>query len=140
MGDYIGLDAFDSVVAVAWTQTRGTFKDGDIFVAVKKIDSLSKSGVNTTVVVNSSKVWLSAPYPNPVVGSTVSINYYLPQQTSVSISLINPQGINVGTLLAESESEGTHTRSFVLKNVPPGSYILTLSTSVGEAVQQIVVQ
>jgi hypothetical protein len=139
MGDYIGCDAHDSVFAACWTENRPNFSDGDVFVAVRSALPEATIGLRK-VVISSNNVWMSAPYPNPVLGSDVTISYYLPAREEISLGLFNVKGECIKLFANALIEEGTYTETLPIKGVPPGAYILRLKTQFGEVSQKLIVQ
>lgn len=87
---------------------------------------LTKSNVVTGVEIETlaSRYELSV-YPNPV-GDDLTFSYTLSKPASVSVSILDPSGRNVKTLLRESQGSGSHEYAFARDklNVAQGQYIL----------------
>lgn len=134
IGDHTSCDAFDSVFVGAWTQNRSGFSDADVFAYVS-LENSSKSGVGSPIVIHSSKPWLSAPYPNPSDGKSISLRYYIPHPTHFTIDLLEVSGKTVKHLLDKDIQEGSYTDEFVLGNIPTGSYIIRMQSE-GSVIDQ----
>jgi hypothetical protein len=65
-------------------------------------------------------------YPNPTSGQ-VSIQYYLNKQGKVNLSIFNTLGNNHSVLIDEVQSEGIHTATFDMQNLPKGIHIIRLN-------------
>lgn len=139
IGDYIGCDAHDSVFAACWTENRPNYNDGDVFVAVRSSIPDPTTGVSK-VVISSKNVWMSAPYPNPVIGQDVTISYYLPTREEMSLGLFNVKGERIKLFASAVTEAGTYTETLPVNGVPPGVYILRLKTQFGEVSQKLIVQ
>lgn len=68
---------------------------------------------------------LSQNYPNPF-NPTTNINYRLPSDGYVSLSVYNSIGQQVSTLVSEFQQAGSYELSFVADNLPSGLYFYTL--------------
>ena len=69
---------------------------------------------------------LSQNYPNPFNPETV-IEFQIPSNSMVNISVYNTLGERVATLLNEQLEQGYYTRSFNGSNLPSGIYIYRLT-------------
>lgn len=127
IGDHTSSDAFDSIYIGTWTQNRNTFTDADVFAYIS-YPNPSKNSVEMPIVIHSPDPWLSAPYPNPSKGKTVTLNYYLPYSMHVSIDLIDVAGKPVRNLEDRLIEEGSCTKEFGLGNLGAGSYIIRMRT------------
>ncbi|MDP4221448.1 MAG: T9SS type A sorting domain-containing protein [Bacteroidota bacterium] len=129
IGDYIGSDAIDTVYAAAWTENRISASDGDIFayVGTPKPSSNPISDVSRPVVLNSTQAWISPPSPNPVIGQTLHLSYYIPSASEVELAIYSNLGAKVLSLFTGKIDPGTYTKQFGLASLPSGRYIVRLS-------------
>jgi hypothetical protein len=65
-------------------------------------------------------------YPNPTTGQ-VSIQYYLKKEGKVNLSIINTLGNSHDVLIDEVQSEGMHSKTFDMQNLPKGIHIIRLN-------------
>lgn len=77
-----------------------------------------------------SEIELNQNYPNPFNPST-SINFGLPQRSSVELNVYDLLGRKVATLFNGTKSAGTHTFQFDASNLSSGIYIYQLKTEFG---------
>ncbi len=138
IGDHTSSDAFDSIYVGAWTQNKIGLSDGDVFVFVSSPKS-AKSEVEIPVVLHSHAVWLSAPYPNPSNGKNISLNYYLPRSTNLTLDLFDATGKFVRHLISETKGEGSFSEEFSLVNIPTGSYTIRMVTGEGQLSRKFVI-
>jgi len=139
LGDYIGCDAHDSVFAACWTENRPNFNDGDVFVAVKSPIPDATTGVKK-ILISSSSIWMSEPYPNPSTNRTAAISYYVPQTTTGTLSLYDTKGSLVKTFFTNILDQGTQTKEISLGQVPVGIYFIKLSSQIGEVTKRLVIE
>ncbi|MCF7810139.1 T9SS type A sorting domain-containing protein [bacterium] len=71
---------------------------------------------------------LTGIYPNPF-NSTTTISYTLPQQSDVSLSVYDPLGQRVATLLNGNENAGYHSVNLNANDLPSGLYLVRLTAS-----------
>jgi hypothetical protein len=71
---------------------------------------------------------LKQNYPNPFNGET-TIEYILPKQETVSLSLYDIMGRRIVELKRENKPAGTHKQGLTLSDFPSGVYFYTLETS-----------
>lgn len=79
----------------------------------------------TLPMLSAVESYLGTNYPNPFREST-TIDYILPSDGKVTISLFNQQGQLVKTLVNSYQNAGTHTISFNAENLQPGVYYYNL--------------
>jgi hypothetical protein len=140
IGDYNGSDAFDSIYIATWTENRPNNSDGEVFAYItypKAPGSLSSVG-NTTVV-RSNTIWLSSPYPNPVKGNTISLNYYVPYTSDISFDLLDVNGKLFKHFSENTIKNGSYTEKFDLSNIPSGTYLLRMSSESSQQTRKIIV-
>jgi hypothetical protein len=139
IGDHTMSDAFDSVYIGTWTENRAGFTDADIFAYVTYPKS-TKSSVEMPIVIHSSKLWLSAPYPNPSYANNITLSYYVPHATHLVLDLFDETGKAVKHLADKFISEeSTFTEEYSLANLPSGSYIIRMMTDDGQASRKLVI-
>lgn len=139
IGDHTMSDAFDSVYAGVWTQNREGFIDGDVFAFVS-YPKTAKTSVQIPVVIHSSKLWLSVPYPNPSDGKSVTLSYYVPYAAHIALDIFDETGKIVKHLTDRSlREEGSFTEEFALTNLPSGSYIIRMITDDGQFSQKLII-
>jgi hypothetical protein len=69
---------------------------------------------------------LDQNYPNPFNPST-TISYSLPQASTVTLTVYDPEGCLITTLIDNEKKEaGSHTRTFNAANLPSGVYFYRL--------------
>jgi len=66
-----------------------------------------------------------AGYPNPFMGE-VTINYTIPENGSVRLTVYNAIGALVSELVNENQERGKHSVLFLQKNLPSGMYTFKL--------------
>jgi hypothetical protein len=75
-----------------------------------------------------SEYALSQNYPNPFNPET-KINYVLPMESNVRVTIFNTLGQEVTTLVNESQSMGSHTVTFNAVNLASGIYFYRLEAN-----------
>lgn len=70
---------------------------------------------------------LKQNYPNPF-NSTTTINYNLPENSDVNISIYNLDGEHIETLVNKNKSAGYHTTIWNANNFPSGVYLYRIRT------------
>jgi hypothetical protein len=81
---------------------------------------------------------MSTPRPNPC-RSEASVDYSLPVQGDVSLSVYDLAGRSVAVLASGQFGEGSHSAVWNTSDIPAGLYILKLDTSGGSVVQKLMV-
>jgi len=139
IGDYNGSDAYDSIYIATWTENRKGNLDGEIY-AYLSYPKPGDAGVGgNPIVIHSSKLWLSAPYPNPINGSTVSLSYYAPHSGHILFGLFDLQGKQVVALAEKNVESGSYTDQFSFGNIAAGTYYIRMSSGNESATTKIVV-
>lgn len=77
-----------------------------------------------------SEIELNQNYPNPFNPST-SINFGLPQRSSVELNVYDLLGRKVATLFTGTKAAGSHTIQFDASNLSSGIYLYQLKTDFG---------
>ena len=105
-----------------------------------KIDDLS-FGAATGVEGSSSSAprefALSQNYPNPFNPAT-TISFTVPMQSQVSLKVYDCLGKEVGTLVSEELSAGTHTRVWNASHMPSGVYYCRLQSGVQTETKKLI--
>ncbi|MBE0539369.1 MAG: DUF2341 domain-containing protein [Ignavibacterium sp.] len=97
---------------------------------LKQIDNDGQFEYSKTIEVdfNSPKIFeLSQNYPNPFNPKT-TIRFSIPEAGNVKISLYNPLGQEVSTILNEVRESGTHIVNFDASELNSGMYIYKLES------------
>ena len=81
----------------------------------------------TEIESSISEFRLAAPYPNPFNPST-TIDYYLPDDMRVTLTVFNVSGQQVALLEDNIVSAGNHSVVWEALNMPSGLYFITLKT------------
>jgi hypothetical protein len=109
----VGTLSFETNSDDAEAQLSGSFQ----------LNAGTESTIGTTTVRSlPSDFALKANYPNPVRQST-TIEYDLPEETQVTLSVYNVLGQRVATLVNEKMSAGQHEVSFDASRLSSGMYI-----------------
>lgn len=101
--------------------------------AVPSLDLVEKGDSETE---EPTQVQLFQNYPNPF-NPTTSINYSVPEQTNVSLTVYNNIGQLVVELVNEVQSEGSYTVQFNADNLSSGTYFYVLRTNNSELIKQM---
>ena len=81
---------------------------------------------------------LGQNYPNPVNGTT-TIEYFIPENGNVQLSMINVMGQMVDVLVHKNESAGMHSVTFDTNRLAPGIYYYELVFNHERLVKKMVV-
>ncbi len=79
-------------------------------------------------------------YPNPVMQGVSNIRYYLPDASSVELSVYTTDGTKVETILNTHKSAGNHSIIWNCKHVGSGVYYLQLQTNAGNVTNKIIIK
>jgi hypothetical protein len=81
-------------------------------------------------------------YPNPTADGGATLSYDLREERILSVDLVDLTGTRVAGLLVDARKRpGQGQLAFAFGDVPPGMYLLRVTTDKGEtAVQRIVIQ
>ncbi|HUT99704.1 MAG TPA: T9SS type A sorting domain-containing protein [bacterium] len=77
-------------------------------------------------------------YPSPVKGS-FTVDYTLPEDGRISISLYDLSGRRVSTILDGEMTAGRHDISYDASALPPGVYLARLATDSGSLTRRVVI-
>jgi hypothetical protein len=140
IGDYNGSDAFDSVYVATWTENRPNFTDGEVFAYVAYPKSPSGSStVGKSIVVSSDKPWLSSPCPNPVTGRSISLSYFLPHSTHITLEVFSSAGEKVLVVADKFVESGFNSEDFSLGNISAGAYFIRMTAGAWQESRAVVV-
>ncbi|NOY05167.1 MAG: T9SS type A sorting domain-containing protein [Chlorobi bacterium] len=117
---------------------------GVIYYRLRQVDTDGKYTYSPVVEVSLSNapkvVRLSPSYPNPV-RDVMTLEWYLPRSSTVSLSLYDLQGREVARIReAEPEEWGFHALRASVGNLPSGMYNLILQAGETRLSQVVVVQ
>ena len=97
-------------------------------VAEDAVSEKAVSGIITLVESVPCEFRLNTPYPNPFNPET-TIEYYLPKETHVTLTIFNVSGQSISVLKDELQQSGNHIVSWKAKGLPSGLYFCTLKTN-----------
>lgn len=80
---------------------------------------------------------LEQNYPNPFNPSTV-IQYFIPQNTKVNLSVFNTEGQKIATLVNQEQQEGVHAVEFISSALPSGIYFYKITTANFSATKKMI--
>lgn len=117
----------------SWYGLIDDVKFFDYALSPEEIDTLYNMEYSTIVEkynVDPKEFTLGENYPNPF-NPTTNINFILPKNTNVTLTIVNINGQNVRTLINEETTAGNHTvswdgRSDLGQDVPSGVYFYQL--------------
>ncbi len=116
LGDYLGIDAYDGNVWVAWTY-RGSNTNASAIAAYYSDKDIS---VNENIFDNSLKL-----SPNPAY-SISNLEFTLEEQSFVRLYIENLQGIIVDTPIQEEMAKGNHQFIYDISKLSSGVYFYRL--------------
>jgi hypothetical protein len=123
MGDYFHMVSDNGGAHLAWAATFG----GEQNVYYLRIDFPLTAVEHPHAEVPLSYA-LDQNYPNPFNPIT-TIEFALPREEFVSMSIFNLLGEKVATLVSEDRNAGHHAVTFDAANLPSGVYVYRISTS-----------
>ncbi len=109
--------------AVAFAEEEKVFAVGDRGVIVQTGEPVSA----TIMAETPAEYSLEPNYPNPFNPMTV-IQYHLPEQTSVQLTVYDILGREVVTLVDEHQQSGHHEVTFDATGLPSGTYLYRIRT------------
>ena len=115
-------------VARFWASTRKC-RDTSIWRADVGISSVGGNG-------DASGYRLLSLSPNPSLGD-LTVSYEIPDAGRTTITLIDPSGREVRSLLAEEQQQGMHRRTFNLEGLPSGIYFVRIRSGAWEMVEGV---
>lgn len=125
-------------ISISAKGLNGTFELSDA-VTGEYFGTISSDDMNSVEINNSSDAIkinkieteetnnLSAVYPNPVV-STANINFNLPEDGNVNISLINSVGTTVSNIFNGNKNAGANTVAFDANGLASGNYYVKIES------------
>ena len=136
------IEAEETTTILVGSVTRGTSEYTDSGVPLNGVDyyywvqSVSESGsskpapasIVTSVDEKSSAFKVSAPYPNPF-NPTTTIEYSLPQDGHLILSIFNVSGQLVHVLKNELQQAGNYSITWNASEMPSGLYFCTLKSN-----------
>ncbi|MEI8134724.1 MAG: DUF1501 domain-containing protein [bacterium] len=136
MSEWLGID--DSSIQNILTASNGsTFSSKNDWKKLGIFKSQQTGGVNDSADMTPG-LMLMENYPNPVMSET-TIEYALPEDGMVTLSIYNVKGVEVDRIVEARQSAGIHRKTFNARNLQSGAYIYRLSTSTGQISKQMVV-
>ena len=96
-----------------------------IFILLNNLVSFAQTP--TTVEVKKNNFQLSI-FPNPV-SETLSVSYYLPQNSDVTFDIYNMLGAKVKTIVFEKQTQGKHESPLDFDNLSNGVYFLKITSA-----------
>lgn len=86
--------------------------------------------------INGLMVW-----PNPLKNS-FEVDYYVPENGKVSVSLTSLTNLNVGTTFVKnrSRSKGNYYEQFDVANLPNGVYVLTVEINGKRETKKLIIE
>lgn len=78
-------------------------------------------------------------FPNPVEQQTVTLQYYLPEDEHVEITLFNSGGMRLKDIVNAYQAEGSYTTSHEIGELAGGTYYFSFKTKTGVQTRQIIV-
>lgn len=134
IGDYTGLDVYDSYFCAAWTENADLGVKGEIYAFISpNIDSV-KSAIKQTKISSSG----FSIYPNPG-SSKRTITFDVKHNGDVSIQLFDSEGKFVASILDEYLIEGEHSKEIILPSLASGAYSLVLSQGESSVSKNIII-
>ena len=135
---YLSTEVPDTCIIqfTIWGPSGGVdYHVGSYFI----LDDLSLSGIATAVKSNSNilkEYKLYQNFPNPFNPNT-AIEYFIPQNGLVQLTIYNVLGKKVNTLVDRYESGGIHHVNFNAANLPSGIYFYKLRVNDFLAVKKL---
>jgi hypothetical protein len=120
MGDYYDMYSDEAGAHLAWAATFNG--EQDVYYSV-----ITPSYVGITEKGRGSIVSYLQNYPNPFSGQT-SIRYNLIEKGYINLGVFNLAGIEVATLLDETQEAGLHQVSFKAEGLKNGIYYYRLKS------------
>ncbi|MEI7492277.1 MAG: T9SS type A sorting domain-containing protein [Bacteroidota bacterium] len=118
MGDYISMASDNSKAYLAWTNTLN-FEEDVYFSTITP----STIGISDIPPGNSG-IQISA-HPCPL-RENATIDYYLPENNFVTISLFDVSGRTVKTIVSSYQDKGAHHASLSGSGIPSGYYFISI--------------
>lgn len=103
---------------------------GKVYYRLKQIDfdgSYSYSGtISADIELTKKDYFLEQNFPNPFNPST-SVRFHIPEESKVSIQIVNSLGEVVANLTNEVKQSGVHTQTWNASNVSSGIYFIRIN-------------
>lgn len=117
-------------------KTNYSYLDDNILTGIsyyrlKQIDfdgSINYSAIVNVIVAAPKEFILSQNYPNPF-NPISKIDYSIPKESFVTVSIYNILGDNIATLVNEKKEAGNYSLDFNASNLPSGVYFYQLKAS-----------
>ena len=117
---FVNVLASDTAQTTSWIYYSAT--GGGVYnFLMRAYVSFPTTGTNETVELKPRQFNVQQNYPNPFNPSTV-INYSIPKDGNVKVTIFNALGKEVGTLVNNFEKAGQHTVHFAGGNLSSGVY------------------
>lgn len=116
MGDYLGIDAYDGKVWIAWTSSTGTHPTTAIAAYY------SENGNDIATRGQSANL---KQYPNPVTNVS-HLEFKLEEQSFVRLYIENLKGKIIDTPIEQEMSKGNHTYNYDTSQLDSGIYFYRL--------------
>ncbi|HEX5654112.1 MAG TPA: T9SS type A sorting domain-containing protein, partial [Chitinophagaceae bacterium] len=130
-GFAVAVDALDNVYVTGQSATKTSYFD---FTTIKYSQSTASKIISKKSIPENSSVYnfQLRNYPNPF-NQTTSIEYQLPIEGKVKLSIHDLFGREITTLVHEYKPAGTHLKKFAANNLSPGTYFYRIHS--GEFVE-----
>ena len=135
IGDYIGCAIRGSMYAYAWTEDRKGYTDGEIFAYINN----PSAGVTGIHQVSANALRIISAYPSPAIHNKLNIEFAVPQNGNVVISLIDTKGTSCERLMETDLSSGTYQKEFDISSMASGNYLVTLEGGNGVVQKKIII-
>jgi hypothetical protein len=120
--------------AKIWVYTNDLFKIGEILIWAECVPGPVFTGVENYELPTTYQ--LNQNYPNPFNPST-KIQYCLPENTMVNLTIYNSIGSEVETLVNTFQGPGIYLIEWHSNNLPSGIYFYKLKTSKFSALKKM---
>lgn len=121
-------------IIVIYTGDSHNYLSSGLYV----IDDLSFDYPVAISTIPSSNYFLDAPYPNPALSFT-SVNYRVPNATTVDLKIIDLQGRQLKSILSANAKTGSNSLIVDLGDLSSGVYQLQMSSVYGVLTRKIIV-
>ncbi|MFC2093317.1 T9SS type A sorting domain-containing protein [Bacteroidota bacterium] len=122
-GDYINISAHNNRIRPIWTRVEGSYTS--IWTAI--IDTFYNVGFQQTSTEIPESYKLYQNYPNPF-NPTTNINFDIPANSYISLSIYNSLGQEVATLVNENLSTGKYKVEWDANGHPSGMYYCRIAS------------
>jgi len=132
--NWFNTDAYPSYVFIDHTMTvRHMINNADFSVALanqwieKMLAEIPTADVKENPINLPNDFILHGNYPNPFNAST-TIQYELKENSSITLSIFNVDGIEVEAIVSDYQFAGEHSVVWNSQNIPSGIYFIRLSS------------